>query len=123
MRLSAKDATVYRKGRNINIVTVGVPDLWVAYVETTPVTYSYTSDTAFVSALETDGTVQVGYYKLAMLETQKIDLTDYASKLYVQAAIPLRIKQSVYDAMAIAETLDAGRIYYPIPDENWVEVE
>ena len=120
--INAKDATAYRKGRNINIVTVGVPDLWVAYVDTSSAPYTYVSDTAFVQALETNGLVQVGYYKLAMLETQKIDLTDYASKLYVQAALPLKIKQSVYDAMAIAGTLDAGRIYYPVPDDKWVEV-
>ena len=73
---SATD-TDYRVGQNIYIATLDVPDLWVSSVESSSVTYTYTTDSAFTTALSTDGYVQVGYYKLRALETQKVDLTNY----------------------------------------------
>ena len=39
--------------------------------------YTYTNDAALVSALETTGYVQIGYYKIAAMETGKVDLTGY----------------------------------------------
>ena len=63
-----------KRGQNIYIGTVGVPDLWVYGVETTKSTYTYTNDTTFVNGLNNNVTVQVGYYKLAQLETQKVDV-------------------------------------------------
>ena len=63
-----------KRGQNIYIGTVGVPDLWVYSVETTKSTYTYTNDETFVSGLNNNVTVQVGYYKLAQLETQKVDV-------------------------------------------------
>lgn len=74
---NAAPASAFNVGQNIYIVTVNVPDLWVSSIEATPVTYTYTTDTAFISALETNGYVQVGYYKLSALETQEVDLTNY----------------------------------------------
>ena len=71
------DDDVYRVGQNIYIITTDVPDLWISSVESTSVTYTYTTDSAFTTALATDGYVQVGYYKLSALETQKVDLTNY----------------------------------------------
>ena len=65
-----------KRGQNIYIGTVGVPDLWVYGVETSSVTYSYVNDLTFVQNLDTNTTVQVGYYKLAQLETQKVDLVE-----------------------------------------------
>ena len=63
-----------KRGQNIYIGTVGVPDLWVYGVETTNTTYTYTNDETFVNGLNNNVTVQVGYYKLAQLETQKVDV-------------------------------------------------
>ena len=63
-----------KRGQNIYIGTVGVPDLWVYGVETTKTTYTYTNDETFVNGLNNNVTVQVGYYKLAQLETQKVDI-------------------------------------------------
>lgn len=70
-----------KRGQNIYIGTVGVPDLWVYSVETTKSTYSYTNDKTFVNSLGTNTTIQVGYYKLAQLETQKVDLTNIESDI------------------------------------------
>ena len=68
---------VYNVGQNVMIVTLQVPDLWISSIESTSVPYTYTTDEAFTTALATNGYVQVGYYKLSALETQKVDLTDY----------------------------------------------
>ena len=65
-----------KRGQNIYIGTVGVPDLWVYSVETSSVNYSYVNDETIVNSLGTDTTIQVGYYKLAQLETQKADITN-----------------------------------------------
>lgn len=75
--LNAMSATDINRGQDIMIVQTGVPDVWVAYVEETSVPYTYVDDETFVDELLTNGTVQVGYYKLGYLETQKIDLTEY----------------------------------------------
>lgn len=67
------------KGQNIFIVTLNVPDLWVSEVAAESANYEYVSDEQFVEDLA-DGTVQVGYFILSPLETQKVDLTDYVKK-------------------------------------------
>lgn len=72
---------VYVSGQNINILTLEVPDLWVYEVDSTRIPYTYVDDATFVNELSTNGYVQVGFYKLAALETQKVDLTDYQEKL------------------------------------------
>lgn len=71
------DKDTYKVGDNIYIVALNVPDLWVMSVENTSVPYSYTTDDAFVNEIRTNGYVQVGYYKLSMLETAKVDLSNY----------------------------------------------
>lgn len=70
---------VYNIGQNVMIITLNVPDLWVSSIESTSQSYTYTTDEAFTTALETNGYVQVGYYKLSALETQKVDLTEYVA--------------------------------------------
>lgn len=79
--LNSMGADELKRGQNIYIGTVGVPDLWVYGVETSSVTYSYVDDETIVGSLGTDTTIQVGYYKLAQLETQKVDLTNIESDI------------------------------------------
>lgn len=67
----------YNVGQNIMIVTLQVPDLWVSEITDESVAYTYVSDDDFINELTTNGSVQVGYYKLSALETQKVDLTEY----------------------------------------------
>lgn len=64
-------------GQNIYIVTDGVPDLWVQEIAEISSIYTYTNDNAIVTALNTQGYIQVGYYIIGHLETQKIDLENY----------------------------------------------
>ena len=79
--LNAMGSDELIRGQNIYIGTVGVPDLWVYSVETENVEYTYVDDLTFVENMDENTTVQVGYYKLAQLETQEVDIvgleTDY----------------------------------------------
>ena len=67
----------YKAGQNVYIGVVGVPDLWVYSVEDIRHTFEYVSDEEIVDKLKTYTTIQVGFFKLAMLEGQKVDLTTY----------------------------------------------
>nr|DAJ75853.1 MAG TPA: hypothetical protein [Caudoviricetes sp.] len=71
---------VYNIGQNVMIITLEVPDLWISGIESTSSSYSYVDDETFVNELKTNGYVQVGYYKLSALETQKVNLDDYVTK-------------------------------------------
>lgn len=77
--INAMDDDEYNVGQNVYIVTVNVPDLWVSSVESARSTYTYVDDATVINDLETNGYIQVGYYKLSMLETQKVDLTNYVT--------------------------------------------
>jgi hypothetical protein len=65
-------------GQNLYIEELNVPDLWIKTVEATNVPYTYVSDAQFVSDILSG--VQIGYYRLSVLETQKVDLTNYYTK-------------------------------------------
>lgn len=64
----------YHVGQTVFVNTRNVPDLWVYSVENTHVDYNYSGDGAIVDALENNGTIQFGYYKLAPMETNKVVL-------------------------------------------------
>lgn len=70
---------VYKVGQNVMIVTLNVPDLWISGIEGTSQSYTYVDDATFTAALATNGYVQVGYYKLSALETQKVNLANYVT--------------------------------------------
>ncbi len=65
---------------HIMIRTVCVPDLWISGVSDEHVEYTYTSNEDFIVDLTEDGVVQVGYFVLSALETQKVELDDYVKK-------------------------------------------
>ena len=67
--LNGYNNTQLKVGDNVYIVETGVPDLWVAAVETNSVAYNYTTNDAFNDDLVENTLVQVGYYKFAYLES------------------------------------------------------
>ena len=79
--LNGLEKDEYRAGQNIYIGVVGVPDLWVYGIEDIVHNFEYVSDEDIVEMLKNNTTIQVGYYKLAMLEGQKVDLTTYDQHL------------------------------------------
>lgn len=80
--LNYENANKYNVGQHFIIQTKGVPDLYVYGVSNTNSYYTYTDDSAIVSATDT-GVLQIGYYIISQLETQKADLTEYAKKSQV----------------------------------------
>lgn len=76
-------APQYSVGQNIYIQTLNVPDLWVRNVSEMYNYYIYNTDEDFINKLNEKGYVQVGFYLLSALETQKVDLIDYAKTEYV----------------------------------------
>lgn len=77
--LNTAEKTEFIPGQSFMIQTKLVPDLWVYSVENTSVQYTYTTDEDFITYTNQATGGQVGYYKLAQLETQKVDLTDYVT--------------------------------------------
>ena len=74
--LNAMESTKLHNGQNIHIGTLNVPDFWIYSVEDTYVEYSYVDDETLINELQSFP--QIGYYRLSQLETQKVDLTEYA---------------------------------------------
>lgn len=109
--LNALSNTSYSVGQNIMIVTLQVPDLWINEVAEESVSYTYVSDDDFVADLNTNGSVQVGYYKLSALETQKVDLTDYVKNTdYATASKVGLIKANSSQGIFISASGDASLV-------------
>ena len=67
-------------GDNIYIKKLDVPDMWVAAVNATSTSYTYTNDQAIINALDTTSGLTVGYFSFSKLETEKVDLSAYQTK-------------------------------------------
>ena len=103
------DGDEYNVGQNVYVVTTEVPDLWVSSVESTSSTYAYVDDATVINDLETNGYIQVGYYKLSMLETQKVDLTNYVTNTdYASSSTAGVIKVTTANAAGVSSI---GTIY------------
>jgi hypothetical protein len=76
----------YNVGHNLYIIATAVPDFWISSIESTSVTYSGTT-ADLINTVRANGSVQVGYYKIAMLETEKVDLTNYVTVTQLNEAI------------------------------------
>lgn len=77
---NAFESEKFNLGQQVMIRTLNVPDLWVYNYTNEKIEYNYISDKTFVNTLTEQGYVQIGWYLLAQLETQKVDLTDYVKK-------------------------------------------
>lgn len=67
-------------GWNIYIRTIEVPDLWVSANNETPYSkYNYTTDANFIEDLkrEAESGLQIGYYKVNMLEGEKVYIPEF----------------------------------------------
>jgi len=53
------------------------------------------------------------------LEAEAPDLTDYYTRAQVDALLPIYLSESAYAALVAAGTTEAGRVYYPVPDDQW----
>lgn len=74
---NSKAKTEHKIGDAIYIQTIGVPDFWVYQVNSSSTQYSYTTDDAFVNAIKSSGSVNVGYFAISISESDKVELTGY----------------------------------------------
>lgn len=75
--LNAAAKADFNVGDNIFIQAQNVPDLWIYTVENSQSSYTYSTDAAFTQALNTNGCVQIGYFKVSALESAKVNLNGY----------------------------------------------
>ena len=109
--LNAATATEFKVGDNIFIQAKNVPDLWIYGVESTSTSYTYTTDDALVVAIQSAGFIQIGFYKVAVLETEKVDLTNYVPATRTVNGKPLssNVTLSASDVGALATTGTAAK--------------
>ena len=79
------DRELYKVGTNVYIIEREVPDLWISYIEHShheinAEDFSVGLKETIIEALKNDGSITIGYYTFSALETQKVDLTNYATK-------------------------------------------
>lgn len=72
--LNADQEKMYGLGQSIFIGTRDVPDLWIYGVDDEYAEYSYIDDKTIETVLRYDGTIKIGYYVLAALESNEITL-------------------------------------------------
>lgn len=114
----------FQVGQNIMIGTVNVPDLWIAglpYGEDFA-EYNYTNDEDFMNdmnaALATGGFLRVGYVTLGVLETQKVNLSEYVKNedLNNFATKGRYIQTSDFDLLASPNNV------YKLTSDTYVEI-
>ena len=74
-------------GSNLYVQALNVPDFWVYERSETNTPYSYTTDQDLINSINQNGYVQIGYYKISKLETEKVDLTNYYDKLQIDSFV------------------------------------
>lgn len=89
---------------HIYIQTIGIPDLWVMAVADERVEYEYIDDQTLADAVAT-GSIQIGYFVVSALETQKADFTDYAKKSEVPV-IEYQLKENGAYTLIITEGVE-----------------
>ena len=106
--LNSLGGDVFRAGQNFYIGAVGVPDLFVYGVEETPVEYEFVNDEVMVEQMVNNVWLQVGYYKIARLETQNVDLRDVVIPLMLTAWEVLDEATGTYSQTVVVEGLGEG---------------
>ena len=119
--INSLDDGHFKVGQNIYIQTVDVPDLWVYAVDSTSSSYTYTTDSDFVSSLINDGYVKVGYYKLSYLETNKVDLTNYLTSNTAQDITAT--KTFIGSQPLVVKYPNASNSFVINPDSNGMNVK
>lgn len=102
-KLNSTDKLEINKGASLYIKQLNVPDFWVYEVNTISVPYEYTNDTDLINEVKTNGSIQVGYYEISLLESEKVDLTEYATIDFVNTLVgPLQ--EQVNSILGIIDT-------------------
>ena len=78
-------------GQSIFINTLDVPDIWISgtiFPSHIPTQYNYISDQKLIDDVNANGGyLQMGFYYISFLETEKVDLTNYVTGVQLSTAI------------------------------------
>ena len=89
--LNAAEPKKYNVGQNIYIDDLGVPDLWISRQSPSHFDYFYNtsdqSNEALIETMKQYKSAPIGYYEVSMLETQKVDLTEYVKNTDTNRAV------------------------------------
>lgn len=102
--LNAAPKTEYKIGDNIFITATDVPDWWISAVNATSTQATNPTNTFFELP-----TFSVGYYTIAKLETQKVNLENYAPKTFVMQMMNALKPQK--QSVTVASTSGAETAY------------
>lgn len=89
--LNGDDKKEYGVGQSIFIGDREVPDLWIYGVDDEYVEYPYVDDNLIETVLRYDGTIKIGYYVLAALESNEIVLDNVVTTDTVQTITGTKI--------------------------------
>ena len=103
--LNVMPAGELKVSQHILIRQVNVPDLWVSQEFPFYDAWEYTNDQAIIDELKIVSGFQVGYYLLSPLETQKVDLSDYAKKEDIPV-IEYQLKENGAYTLVITEGVE-----------------
>ena len=78
--LNTADKDFLKVPDHVYVRTIGVPDLWVSQKLDNHNAWVYTTDEAIADEIAQGSPVHIGYWVFSMLETQKADLSNLATK-------------------------------------------
>ena len=78
--LNAAGKDDYSVGQNLYVIQKDVPDLWISRTESKENQYILENQYNFIEEIAKNGYAHIGWYDVALLETQKVDLTEYITE-------------------------------------------
>ena len=98
-------------GQSIYLEKLNIPDLWVSHNDNVFNDYIYTNDDDFLVDILSG--VAVGIYSLGLLETQKVDLTNYYNKTEIETNFRNETQSTIgalIEATELTEITDTTKI-------------
>lgn len=96
-------------GQSIYIRTLDVPDIWISgndFPIIIPAPYNFVSDEQLIADVEAGGgMLQIGFYKISFLETQKVDLSGYATTTALSTAISTEASDRISTDISLSTAL------------------
>ncbi len=117
VNLNIADKSTYQVGDNLFIQAKEVPDLWIYLVEEVSSPYTFENNDVFVEALENAGFIQIGHFKIAAMETAKVDLSGYVASERTINGKPLT-SDITLTAEDVGALTSAGTVDKAIADAN-----
>lgn len=84
----------FNVGQNLLIRQHDVPDLWITRRSIHFIDYNYVSDEKLIKDIAETHELQIGYYYVDFLETQKVDLSEYFKRKEAERVVYEALRQA-----------------------------